>query len=107
MEEKKLDVKSIIGFVLIFGILLGWMYLKQPSQEELAAEKAKQEQLAAAKQDSLNNQATSEAKELVPQLDVTDSVAVSDYQQKVGAFGVTQVSNDETVLENDVLFLKN
>ena len=45
MEEKKLDVKSIIGFVLIFGILLLMMWNNQPSPEELAAEKAKQEQI--------------------------------------------------------------
>lgn len=50
MEEKKLDLNSIIGFVLIFGILLFMMWNNQPSPEELAEqEKAKQEQLEADK----------------------------------------------------------
>ena len=43
MEEKKLDLNSIIGFALIFGILIWIMYQNQPSDKEIAAEKAKKE----------------------------------------------------------------
>ena len=47
MEEKKLDINSIIGFVLIFGILAYMLWQNQPTPEELEAqEKAKQEQAA-------------------------------------------------------------
>lgn len=43
MEEKKFDINSIIGFVLIFGILLWMLYNNQPTPEELEAqEQAKQ-----------------------------------------------------------------
>ena len=46
MEEKKLDLNSIIGFILIFGILVYMMYTNQPTPEEIEAEeKAKQEQV--------------------------------------------------------------
>ena len=41
MEEKKFDPNSLIGFILIFGILLWIMYQNKPSDAELAAEKAK------------------------------------------------------------------
>ena len=41
MEEKKFDINSIIGFVLIGGILLWMLYLNQPTEEEIQAEKAK------------------------------------------------------------------
>ena len=45
MEEKKLDINSIIGFVLIFGILVYMMYQNTPTPEELEAQKqAEQEQ---------------------------------------------------------------
>jgi YidC/Oxa1 family membrane protein insertase len=44
MEEKKLDLNSIIGFVLIFGILIWIMYQNQPSQKEIDAKKAQHEQ---------------------------------------------------------------
>lgn len=46
MEEKKLDVKSIIGFVLIFVVFMWMMMPKQLTKEELAAEKAKKEKAA-------------------------------------------------------------
>ena len=50
MEEKKLDINSIIGFVLIFGILAYMLWQNQPSPEELEAqEKAEQEQVEAEK----------------------------------------------------------
>ena len=39
MEEKKLDLNSIIGFILIFGILIWIMYQQQPTEEEIAAQK--------------------------------------------------------------------
>ena len=48
MEEKKLDINSIIGFILIFGILVYMMYQNTPTQEEIDAQKqAEQEQVEA------------------------------------------------------------
>ena len=48
MEEKKLDINSIIGFVLIFGILAYMLWQNQPTPEELEVqEKEKQEQVEA------------------------------------------------------------
>ena len=50
MEEKKFDLNSIIGFVLIFGILLFMLWQNQPTPEEVAAqEQAKQAQIEAEK----------------------------------------------------------
>ena len=44
MEEKKLDLNSIIGFVLISGILIWMLYSNAPTPEE-QKEKEKKEQL--------------------------------------------------------------
>ncbi|SEB41095.1 protein translocase subunit yidC [Maribacter dokdonensis] len=104
MEEKKFDVQSIIGFVLIFGILIFMFYQNRPTPEELAAEKAKQEQVEAAK--ASENLETEPVGKNEPQLDLQDSTAVANYQGKLGAFGFTKPSNDITTLENDVLLLK-
>ncbi|WP_321828009.1 membrane protein insertase YidC [Maribacter dokdonensis] len=104
MEEKKFDVQSIIGFVLIFGILIFMFYQNRPTPEELAAEKAKQEQVEAAK--ASENLETETVGNNEPQLDLQDSTAVANYQGKLGAFGFTKPSNDITTLENDVLLLK-
>ena len=58
MEEKKFDINSIIGFVLIFGILIFMMYQNSPTPEEIEAQKkAEQEQVEAEKKESKQNEA--------------------------------------------------
>ena len=44
MEEKKFDKQSMIGFLLIGAILLFMLWQNQPTEEELAAQKAQEEQ---------------------------------------------------------------
>ncbi|MEZ4796098.1 MAG: membrane protein insertase YidC [Flavobacteriaceae bacterium] len=112
MEEKKLDINSIIGFILIFGILLWMLYNNQPTPEELEAqEKAKQEQVEAEKkakeaEDAETFVTTSEDYSISnPQ----DSLQMAELQNKIGAFAYsanTVNSEKETVLENEVLYLK-
>jgi GntR family transcriptional repressor for pyruvate dehydrogenase complex len=76
MEEKKLDLNSIIGFVLIFGILIWMMYQNQPSKEQLAAEKAKKEQAA-----SLTTVKVANASGTLNQIDTVTSTDPIDYDQ--------------------------
>ncbi len=105
MEEKKLDVNSIIGFVLIFGILLFMFWQNQPTPEELEAEKAKQEQIdatAKAEESSVVAEKPSEEKTI----NFQDSTAVANYKSTIGAFGFTKASDETTVLENDVVEMK-
>ena len=104
MEEKKLDLNSIIGFVLIFGILIFWFYTTKPTPEELEAEKAKQEQVEAEKQTPEIPQVVEETEPET--IDLTDSVAVANYKSEVGAFGFTQASEGTVKLENEVLYLE-
>ncbi|WP_372945556.1 membrane protein insertase YidC [Muriicola sp.] len=104
MEEKKLDLNSIIGFVLIFGILLFWFYQNQPTPEEIEAQKAKIEQQQEAEK--------SEEQEVIapvletPVLDLQDSTALASYRNTIGGFGFTPAEEGTTVLENDVLYLE-
>ena len=103
MEEKKLDVNSIIGFVLIFGILIFMFYQNKPTPEELE-EQAKQEQVAAkaAAEENPNKAVVEET----PVLNLSDSTAVADYKSQIGAFGFTAPSDATTILENEVLYLE-
>ncbi len=105
MEEKKLDINSIIGFVLIFGILLGWMYLKQPTPEELEAQKAQQE-LLEAEQEAMETVTEEPKVEDRPVINLQDSVSVANYRTAVGAFGFTKANDGTTILENEVLYLE-
>ena len=86
MEEKKLDINSIIGFILIFGILLFMMWQNAPSEEELKAQEAeKQAQIDAQKK----AEAEKEDTKIVTETDFTeakDSAQVAALQSKIGAF---------------------
>lgn len=48
-QEKKFDKNTLIAIILMGVMMLGYIYISQPSEEELK-EKAKQEQLAAQKE---------------------------------------------------------
>ncbi|MGJ8594073.1 MAG: membrane protein insertase YidC [Aquaticitalea sp.] len=89
MEEKKLDVKSIIGFVLIFGILLFMLWQNQPTPEEQAAEKAKQDQLAKeqkSKQDKQKGDTYETTQDDFYNATASDSTVSAALKNKLGAF---------------------
>lgn len=48
---KPLDKDSLIGFVLIGVILIGWSWWMSPSQEDIAKQKAQQDSMAIARQE--------------------------------------------------------
>lgn len=106
MEEKKLDINSIIGFVLIFGILIFMFYQNQPTPEELEAQKAEQEQVEAAAKQAEEAETTTTPVQETQTLDLNDSTAVANYKGSVGAFGFTQAAEGTTKLENEVLYLE-
>ena len=108
MEEKKLDINSIIGFVLIFGILAYMLWQNQPTPEELEAqEKAKQEQVEA-EQKVKNQEQTfvTNAKDYVVGSGA-DSLQMVQLNNKLGAFAYSamQSTDKETVVESDLLAL--
>ena len=109
MEEKKLDINSIIGFLLIGAILLYMLWQNQPTPEELAAqEQAKQEQLA--------TEAAQQAADALTLTDntisnlSTDSLALARMKTKIGDFAyalsLPSATDTTTTFENEVLALK-
>ncbi|RIV43265.1 membrane protein insertase YidC [Flagellimonas pelagia] len=105
MEEKKLDINSIIGFVLIFGILIFMFYQNQPTPEELEAQKAEQEQVEAEAK-KVEEEAQKPTIKETQTINLNDSTAVAEYKSGVGAFGFSAVSDGTTKLENEVLYLE-
>ncbi|NNK10751.1 MAG: membrane protein insertase YidC [Flavobacteriaceae bacterium] len=104
MEEKKLDLNSIIGFVLIFGILLFWFYQNQPTPEEIEAQNTKIEQQQEAEKNT--EEAANPAVVESQPINLQDSTSLADYRNAMGEFSFTAVSEGVTVLENDVLYLE-
>ena len=102
MEQKKFDFNSIIGFTLIFGIMMWIMYKNQPTQAEIDAEKAKKEQVEKAK---------TKKQEITQAETKIDSGKISDAMKaKLGAFAYSATlpaaKEGFTTIENEVLVLK-
>jgi YidC/Oxa1 family membrane protein insertase len=109
MEEKKFDLNSIIGFVLIFGILIWIMYQNQPSDKEIAAEKAKKE-LVAKQEAQAKADKTKTAAAAPVATTVGDTVQLANLQKTLGgfAYSATLPSAKEsfTTIENEKIKLK-
>ena len=107
MEQKKLDFNSIIGFILIFGILIWIMYQNQPTPKEIAAEKAKKEQVEKAKIAKVQEVKVAQA---INNPVLGDSLQMAQLQSTLGnfAYSATLPSAKEsfTTLENNLVKIK-
>ncbi|TPD66985.1 membrane protein insertase YidC [Flavobacterium microcysteis] len=104
MEEKKFDRNSIIGFVLIFVLLLGVMYFNKPSQKEVDA-KAK---IEAEKQKAAT---VAEKEAAITAVDTTakDSLQLEKLKSSLGSFAyaatLPSAKPEIQTLENDLVKL--
>ena len=105
MEEKKLDLNSIIGFVLISGILMWMLYSNTPTKEEQEA-KAKKEQIDKQKE-AVNTESNPE---VVAPVVANDSLQSEKAKAQLGSFAYSSTlpsaKDNVTTIENDVLSLK-
>lgn len=104
MEQKKLDLNSIIGFILLFGIFAYIMYQNSPSEEDLAKQKTEK----SVDQKKIID-ATTESTFKAVDTTVADSLKQIHLRKSLGDFaysGSLASANDtETVLENEVIRL--
>jgi YidC/Oxa1 family membrane protein insertase len=105
MEEKKLDLNSIIGFVLIVGILIWIMYQNQPDEKQVAAEKAKKELVQ--KQQAETQKVKSAIAAVAKDTTAADSTQLSALKATLGnfAYSATLPSAKEsfTTIENELV----
>ena len=83
MEEKKLDINSIIGFILIFGILLFMMWQNAPSEEELKAQEAEKQAKIDAQKKAEAEKADTKVVTEEDFTEVKDSAQVAALQSKI------------------------
>lgn len=103
-----MDKNSIIGLVVIAGILIGWMLLMKPSEAEIARQQQIRDSIAQV--EALAEQAKADALAATNSI-VTDSViTLSDsaqtaiLQNKFGAFATTAIGENKTItLENELM----
>ncbi len=98
MEEKKFDVQSLIGFLLIGAILIWMLYNNSFEQEAVPAEEITIEQVE-----------TVPKAPLEPTSGLQDSTALVQAQKQLGAFGYSaalpSAKDDITTISNEVLEL--
>ncbi|MFM1808565.1 MAG: hypothetical protein RLZZ242_1290 [Bacteroidota bacterium] len=107
MEDRSLDKNAVIGFVLIFAIMLGWLYFNQPTPEELEAQR-----LAAIEAEQSASDRTSQVNIADQTLNGTDEPSNSEqerydaYAMQAGAFSYTQ-AKDTLVAVTTQRFIAN
>jgi len=111
MQEKKFDLNSLIGFVLLGAIMLFYFYTNQPTPQELKKEKENktvvQDSIQKSKQDLIKKD--NKLKE-VTAIKPSDTLALAKAEKELGDFAYSatlpSASDKETVLENNLLKIK-
>jgi YidC/Oxa1 family membrane protein insertase len=105
-----MDKNSAIGLSLILLIFIGFSYLNQPSEEEIAAAKRERDSISAVQIEQQQAQEMAVVKETVEQLPAALDTTLSDSARQAvltsqfGAFGAAAQGEDGViVLENDVM----
>ena len=116
MEEKKFDINTLVGFLLIGAILLYMLWQNQPTPEQLEAQKAEKEKI---EQIEIDNKIS----DVVSQQDISlenamtefaianseDSLGLSELKNRLGSFAYSgtllSATDETTVIENEVLKL--
>lgn len=108
MEKKKFDLNTFIGIALIGGILV-WMMYRQPSPEEIEAEKAKIEQAESEKTTDAGKEVVEVTPTQINAANAGDSLAAMGLQNRLGSFAYSgtlpSATEGTTIVENDVLQL--
>jgi YidC/Oxa1 family membrane protein insertase len=104
-----MDKNTIIGFILILAVLIGFSYLNRPSQEQLEAQKRYQDSIAWVQQQQMEEiahtiAAEKQKTETIANEEIPDSVRQSQLQDIYGNFSVSSQGTDEWVtLENNLM----
>ncbi len=108
MEEKKFDKNSIIGFALIFIIVMYMMFNSQKEAQKEQAEKAKKELLNKVKK--AKEVATKSIEKAIVDTTASDTAKLQKLQSSLGAFAYSatlpSAKNDFKIIENDLVYLK-
>ena len=112
MEEKKFDLNSLIGFVLLGAIMIWYFYMNQPTPEELEKQKTEQIQEAeqAASQEAIDASEAQQTQVEPSMNEVSDSIALVNANNRLGMFAYSNslpsATDSETILENDLVRIK-
>jgi len=103
-----MDKNTIIGFILIILLFIGFSYLSRPSQEQIEAQRRYQDSIASLKQtQTAEQQAATIQQQAEEQKNIPDSLKKEQAAANFGDFaGAAQGSEEFITLENDLMVLK-
>ena len=105
MEQKKLDLNSIIGFVLIFGIFIWIMYQNTPAENQTTQTKTEKK----VQQDKIQDVSIKGAMTAIDTT-VSDSLRRIRLESSLGSFAysgtLASAKDNFTTIENDLISLK-
>ena len=109
MEEKKFDVNSLVGMLLLGALALFYLYQNQPTKEELIERDVEQQKLDL---NDLKTKGVTPKKEIVEPttIPVSDSISTVIANSKRGTFDyaatLASATAKETTLKNELLEIK-
>ncbi len=108
MENKKVDINTIIGYVLIVGLIIWMVYTQQSNLSENPPKEETKQTEEVQSQSEQNSTTTQASKNQTPQIPQNDSIRNSQKQSLKGSFDYANINAEEslTTLENEVIELK-
>jgi len=102
-----MDKNTIIGFILIILVLIGFAYLNHPSQEQIEAQRRYQDSIANLALSQKEEQQATIQQQTEMQAAESDSLKQANIAAKFGDFAEAAQGNEAFVtLENDFMVLK-
>ena len=107
MENKKFDINTVIGYVLIVGLLIWMIYTQQAEQAEVQPEQDATESVEAQPKPTKQEPQNTPAEKTI-QTQVDDSTRNNQLQTLKGSFDYANIKASEgiTTIENELLQLK-
>ncbi|MCA0931700.1 membrane protein insertase YidC [Lutimonas saemankumensis] len=112
MEEKKFDLNSLIGFVLLGAIMIYYFYTNQPTPEQIEQRRAEQVQdsinQSVKESQTVESQGTADFKQ--SPVSPSDTLAFEQAKNRLGVFaysaGLPSATDSETIIENELVQIK-
>ncbi len=110
MENKKIDINTIVGYVLIVGLIIWMVYTQQgnltenPSTDDNQTEEVQNQSEQTEQKKTSNTNLAAEKEQPVQ----NDSIQNSQRQNLAGSFDYANINSEDkiTILENEVIQLK-
>lgn len=102
-----MDKNTVIGFILIFLVVIGFSYLNRPSKEQIEAQQRYQDSIAIVEQQMAQSMQTPANKSSIDTVNPSDSAVADRFTALYGDFATAAQGQEKLItLENEFLVVK-